>query len=99
MTEEEGIKKALVVGISEYTNDLQTLGFCKKDGEEMYKLLKNLGYEITSALIGDVNWITMRTALLQFFTNRNIKPNDTLLFYFSGHGIPDDFGDHYLGTP
>jgi len=28
----------------------------------------------------------------------NINPNDTVLFYFSGHGVPGDDGEHYLST-
>ena len=39
-------KKALVVGISDYTN-LQKLDFCRNDGREVYDLLTSLGYEIS----------------------------------------------------
>jgi hypothetical protein len=41
-------KKALIISVSEYssTNHLKPLSFCKNDGEEMYELLKSLGYEI-----------------------------------------------------
>src|SRR5215211_8443693 len=33
-----------------------------------------------------------------FFTDSCIKPSDTLLFYYSGHGIPDVDGDIYFAT-
>jgi hypothetical protein len=39
-------RKALVVGISDYTN-LQQLDFCKNDGTEVYDVLSSLGYDIS----------------------------------------------------
>lgn len=65
----------------------------------MYDLLKSLEYEIiyNSKFIGTVKWGEMREAILKFFT-QNVKSQDTLLFYFSGHGIPDDYGDNFLAT-
>ena len=46
-------KKALVVGISDYTN-LQKLDFCRNDGKGVYDVLTSLGYEISdkNKLIG-----------------------------------------------
>jgi tetratricopeptide (TPR) repeat protein len=39
----------------------------------------------------------MRDAIYEFFGNdKAIKHEDTLLFYYSGHGIPDVSGDMYL---
>lgn len=40
----------------------------------------------------------MRNAVIDFFRNGNVKPKDTLLFYYSGHAVLDDFGDHYLAA-
>jgi len=93
-------KRALIISISSYKH-LQPLEFCKKDGEEMYVLLKNLGYEIKEGhkLIGDVNRETLRKAIINFFTdNTTIKSKDTLLFYYSGHGLPDGTDDNYIAT-
>ena len=39
-------KRALVVGISDYTN-VQKLDFCRNDGKEVYDVLTSLGYEIS----------------------------------------------------
>ena len=49
-------KKALVVGISDYTN-LQKLDFCRNDGKEVYDLLTSVGYEISdkNKLVGALN--------------------------------------------
>src|SRR5687768_12013316 len=92
-----GSKKALVIAISNY-DLLQPLTFCLNDGNEMYIILKNLGYEILEShkLIGRVKWDDLRHAIIDFFRNRNVKPNDTLLFYYSGHGVLDPYGDNYL---
>jgi Caspase domain len=79
-------RKALIVSVSDYNDtDLQELEFCKNDGLKMYEILKSLGYEIAenNSLIGKVNFNTMRNTIIKFFSNKNTKPRDTLLFYFS----------------
>lgn len=95
----EGKKRALIVAVSDYLH-LQSLDFCRNDGEQMFNLLNSLGFEIYEGekLIGFVEWGKMREAIIKFFTNEDIKSKDILLFYFSGHGIPDGYGDNYLGT-
>jgi YVTN family beta-propeller protein len=40
----------------------------------------------------------MREAIYDFFDNPSNKPEDTLLFYYSGHGIPDPYGDVFLAS-
>jgi tetratricopeptide (TPR) repeat protein len=40
----------------------------------------------------------MRNKIYKFFKDKNTGRKDTLLFYFSGHGIPDGSGDTYLST-
>jgi uncharacterized protein YjbI with pentapeptide repeats len=58
----------------------------------------SLGYEITK-LVGKVSWIDLRTAVRRFFlSEENIGSKDTLLFYFSGHGIMDRHGHYYLAS-
>ena len=92
-------KKALVAGISNY-NNLEPLSFCNNDGKEMYKVLSSLNYEIRRdhLLLGNVPWEKLRNSLYDFFTNDNVKPTDMLLFYYSGHGVPDHEGDVFLAT-
>jgi hypothetical protein len=91
--------KALIISVSNY-NNRQPLDFCKNDGEEMFNILYNLGYEIldNNKLIGSVRWEAMSDAIIDFFSDSKIKPQDTLLFYYSGHGVPDIDGDVYLAT-
>ena len=92
-------KKAIVIGVSDYSTSLQPLDFCKKDGIEMCELLASLGYEISDnhILIGHVGFNQMREAIYDFFDNSSALGNQTLLFYFSGHGLPTD-GDMCLAS-
>jgi Caspase domain/Bacterial Ig domain len=94
------VRKALVVSVSDYGSSLQTLDFCENDGQDTYHLLKSLGYKIAGShkLIGHVTYESMREAIMDFFTDANNKAEDTLLFYYSGHGIPDVDGDIYLAS-
>ena len=93
-------KRALIIGISEYDTYLRPLEFCAEDGRDMYELLKMHGYQIfdNHKLIGHIKHEILREAIYDFFTNPDIKAEDTLLFYYSGHGIPDVSGDVYLSS-
>jgi tetratricopeptide (TPR) repeat protein/uncharacterized protein YjbI with pentapeptide repeats len=85
-------RKALIIGISYYTSTkLEQLDFCKNDGEKMYELLESLGYEISenNKLIGEVEGEKVRDQIHEFFGDSYINADDTLLFYYSGHGVPD----------
>src|SRR6185369_3175962 len=92
-------KRALVIAISEYEH-LERLKVCEKDGEEVFNLLENNGYVIQKnhKLIGRVDYFTLRDRLYDFFNDKNITPSDTILFYFSGHGIPGGDDEHYFAT-
>jgi hypothetical protein len=92
-------RKALIIGISNYTN-LQKLDFCKNDGTEIYDLLSSLGYETSDKfrLVGEAKGEKVRDAIYDFFDNINNNLDDTLLFYYSGHGVPDVDGDMYLAS-
>jgi len=56
----------------------------------MYDLLKSLGYYIEDKhkLVGYVKFYSMREAIYDFFDNTKTVADDTLLFYYSGHGRP-----------
>jgi Caspase domain len=71
---------------------------CKNDGQEIFDILSSLGYEIHDSLLGHVKWQKMRDSIYDFFNNKMISPDDTLLFYYSGHGIPDGDEDVYLAA-
>ena len=96
-----GIRKALVISVSDYAKTtLQPLSFCKNDGRKMYDILYSLDYKISDKhkLIGYVKYETIRDAIIDFFTDPSNRAEDTLLFYYSGHGIPDDDGEIFFAS-
>jgi Caspase domain len=93
-------KKALIIAISDYMK-MDSLDFCKNDGNAMYDILtsKSVGFNIPDShrLIGQVSYETLRNAIYDFFDSDNSTPDDILLFYYSGHGIPGA-GGVYLAS-
>lgn len=90
-------KRALVIGVSQYEHT-EPLEFCKNDAKEMYTTLRSLGYKIPISLVGYAEFNVMSDAIIDFFSDQTVGPDETLLFYYSGHGIPDIDGDMYLST-
>jgi uncharacterized protein YjbI with pentapeptide repeats len=96
-----GRRHALILGVSEYrNNDLEQLSFCKNDGQRMCDILTSLGYNVPAnrKLIGAIKADQMKESIYDFFTDESISSRDTLIFYYSGHGIPDINGDIYLAS-
>jgi uncharacterized protein YjbI with pentapeptide repeats len=100
-SKKNGKRKALIIAVSDYDkrSSLRPLPFCKKDGEGIHSVLKKQGYKIPNEwkLIGRVEGKTIKDAIFEFF-RKSAGSDDTLLFYFSGHGVYDSFGDHYLAS-
>jgi hypothetical protein len=98
--EEPGpVRKALIISVSHYhSTNLTDLPFVENDGVKMAELLESLGYEIAdnNKLIGNVSLEDMRKSIINFF--KTAKHTDTLLFYYSGHGVPDVNGNLYLAA-
>jgi len=92
------IKKALIIGVSQYDN-LPQLGLCKNDAEEMYEVLQSQGYEIGEyqKLVRYVTFNDLWDKIHDFFQDPFLKSKDTLFFYFSGHGVPDGH-ENYLAS-
>jgi uncharacterized protein YjbI with pentapeptide repeats len=96
-------RKAQIIGISKYDHDSKfpNLDFCENDANAVYSILNAQGYNIpsNSMLVGRVEWAKMRDEIIKFFTDRTLKQDDTLFFYFSGHGYLDrNTGRTYLST-
>jgi len=98
-------KLMLIIGIDKYSsNALEPLPPCRKDAEDISALFTELGYTnygdspiIGSEIIEDkFSWATLRETIINFFNQA--KPSQTLLFYFSGHGIISK-GDVFLASP
>ena len=95
----QGRKKAMIIAISEYDN-FPNLEFVKNDGEMMFKTLKKVGFDIPARrkIIGKVDHYTMTKSIKEFFRGDDVKSNDTLLLYYSGHGVPHSKNDYYFVT-
>ena len=68
---------------------------------KIFSLLKTIGYDIPTCrkLIGRIEYSQLHDAVIEFFTDDTINSKDTLLFYFSGHGIPNNnLDEHYLSS-
>ena len=75
-------KRALVIGIDdyEYANKLEN---AVKDAKAMESTLKSIGFSVTRKT--NLTRDAMERVLFDF--KMSIKENDTVIFYFSGHGI------------
>jgi len=92
-------KKALIISVSQYEDQmhLANLEFCENDGKSMYDVLSKQGYLIKQKLIGNVKYDSFKQAVFEFF-RKDVNPTDTLLFYFTGHGFTDEYGDGFFCT-
>ena len=92
------VKVALLIGISEYKQELGALPAAVKDIKAIKRVLDN-------SEIGDFDEVKilenpdpqfMRYEIETFFLDR--RREDLLLLYFSGHGIKDDKNKFYFAT-
>lgn len=98
-TSKQGRKKAMIIAISEYDH-FPNLDFVKNDGELMFKTLKKIGFEIPPErkMVGRIDHYKMTNAIKKFFRGDDVNSVDTLLLYYSGHGIPHGRNDYYFVT-
>jgi hypothetical protein len=91
-------KVALLIGVSEYEQDLKPLPAAPKDVEAMQWVLQNTEIgsfdEVKPLLNPDPE--AMRVEIETMFKGR--KKDDLVLLFFSGHGIKDDSGKLYFAT-
>jgi tetratricopeptide (TPR) repeat protein len=103
-------KVALIIGIDVYYHEgldrkpsLSQLPSCRKDAMDMHDLLSQLNYTIFGdvPLIGsnldkESGFLRVHRAIRDFFDNG--EAGQTLLLYYSGHGLPRR-EEVYLSTP
>ncbi|NMG07320.1 SUMF1/EgtB/PvdO family nonheme iron enzyme [Brasilonema sp. UFV-L1] len=93
-------KLALLIGVSEYQPGLNPLPCAVKDVEAMRRVLTHpeIGNfaEVDITVLKNPERQEMEDAIYNLFAHR--QKQDLLLFYFSGHGITDDYGKLYLST-
>jgi len=98
-------KLSLIIGIDVYADkELVSLPSCKKDAIDLNELLLSKGFDNfgNSPIIGsdiidkEYSGAIIRDIIFKFF--KEAKSSQTLLFYFSGHGVHGG-NDVYLATP
>ena len=92
-------KVALLIGVSNYCRDLSPLPAAIQDVKELARVLKHpeMGnFDEVQTLI-NANSQTIREAAENIFSQR--KKDDLVLFFFSGHGIKDEYGKFYFAAP
>ncbi len=91
---------ALLVGVSNYDSDFTSLPSAVKDVRALQRVLLNpdIGgfFDADVTALVDCDRQTIDRAIYSLFAER--KPDDLLLFYFSGHGVTDNRGDFYLAS-
>ena len=92
-------KYALVIGNTEYADTgLAQLTSPGKDAEDFGRVLKDpriCAFDDVKVLLNQPEHI-VRRAIEVYFDQR--KPDDLIVFYFSGHGIRDELGALYLAV-
>jgi hypothetical protein len=95
--EEVSGKFALIIGNTEYTDPgLAQLTSPGRDAEDFARVLKSAdiaGFDNVITLMNE-NISKVNETVDDFFALK--KPDDLLVFYFSGHGVRDEFGALYL---
>lgn len=80
---------ALVTAVSQYANSDMNLNYTTLDAKDFAKVMKQQGFELillTSQYANNANI----TAKLDYIA-QNAKPEDRVIFFFSGHGGPGVF--------
>jgi formylglycine-generating enzyme required for sulfatase activity len=91
---------ALLVGVSNYGADFTALPSAVKDVRALQRVLLNpdIGgfFDTDVTALVDCDQQEIQRAVFRLFNDR--KPDDLLLFYFSGHGVTDNRSDFYLAS-
>jgi len=87
-------KYALLVGINDYQGDISPLRYCVADVEAFSQALVEVGgfaednvYLMTSQMSGRKEPTHVNVIRQLSLLSERVKPEDTFIFYFSGHGI------------
>lgn len=102
MSSSWGATRALLVGIDEYPDPVPSLRGCVNDVNRFKSVLTNT-YGVSSSSIRTVtNRAATRAGIMAAFESHlinGVKAEDTVIFYFSGHGsnTPDLNGDESDG--
>ena len=95
-------KWALLVGINNYPNDISPLRYCVADVVAFRDALVNVAgfkrdkiFLMTDEMEGQMEPTNINVIMRLGILAKQIQPEDTFVFYFSGHGIVND-GSSFL---
>ncbi|HMV46978.1 MAG TPA: caspase family protein [Blastocatellia bacterium] len=101
-TDQKGKMWAFLTGVNQYEDSLNfpKLDYCADDAEALAKTLPKCGYADRIKLLTDKTGEPVTKAKIEmdfaaFASSNKVKPDDLLLFYYSGHGAADE-QDTYL---
>jgi len=98
-------KWALLVGINDYPNDISPLRYCVADVEAFRQALINVAgfkedkiFLMTDDMTGQMEPTNINVIKRLGVLSKQIKADDTFVFYFSGHGIVNDESSFLLAA-
>ena len=98
-------KWALLVGINDYPNDISPLRYCVADVEAFRQALINVAgfkedkiFLMTDQMRGQMEPTNINVIKRLGILSKQIKADDTFVFYFSGHGIVNDESSFLLAA-
>ncbi|NEO20659.1 MULTISPECIES: CHAT domain-containing protein [unclassified Moorena] len=94
----QGVKRALLIGVSEYGEGLEPLPGATKDLEEIKRILGSpqLGNFVDVKALSNPDRQEMAEAIEELFTSST--KDDLVLLFFSGHGVKDSSNQLYLAN-
>ena len=98
-------KWALLVGINNYPNDISPLRYCVVDVVAFRDALVNVAgfkrdkiFLMTDDMEGQMEPTNINVIMRLGILAKQIQPEDTFVFYFSGHGIVNGASSFLLAT-
>ncbi|EGJ35207.1 uncharacterized caspase domain protein [Moorena producens 3L] len=94
----QGVKRALLIGVSKYGKGLKPLPGATKDLEEIKGILDSpqLGNFVDVKALSNPDRQEMEEAIEELFASS--EKDDLVLLFFSGHGVKDSSNQLYLTT-